>query len=130
VELLPHPGYGLIGHRTAAYLQTLSRYKVAICTTSKYGYALRKIIEATAVGCRVVSDLPVDDVLPEIDGNITRISIDNSTAEIASIVHDLAASYSDEQQRIYAEKAIKYYDYRRLGRQLAADIEALRRSYA
>lgn len=83
--VLSHPGYGLKGCRTPQYLLALSRHKVAICTASMYGYALRKIIEATAVGCRVLTDLPVEDVLPEIDGNLVRISIDNSTAEIADI---------------------------------------------
>lgn len=120
---LPHPGYGLKGCRTPQYIATLSRHKVAICTASMYGYALRKIIEATAAGCRVVTDLPADDALPEIDGNLTRISIDNSTKEIADILRYEYSRYDEERQRYFAQAAIEYYDFRRLYRRLAEEIE-------
>ncbi len=74
VDYVQHPGYHNTGSNTPGYLRQLSGYKVAICTASKFGYALRKIAEATACGCRVITDLPSDEVMPEIDGNLTRFS--------------------------------------------------------
>jgi hypothetical protein len=72
MNVLPHPGYGRTKCYTPEYLQQLSQYRVAICTSSVYGYALRKIVEATACGCVVITDLPVDDPLPGIDGNSSK----------------------------------------------------------
>lgn len=126
---LPHPGYGRDGCHTPSFLQTLSRYKVAICTSSSLGYAVRKIIEATACGCRVVTDLPIDDILPGIDGNMYRVKPDCPTERIAGYVRDLIDSYDPSLQEMYAAEAKARYDYRVQGRKLAADIEALRRTY-
>lgn len=124
-----HPGYHCRGTTTPDYLKTLSRYKVSICTSSVYGYALRKVIEATACGCRVLTDLPIDDVLPEIDDNLYRIHPDTPTPMIATILKDMLATYKPERQAHYAEQAKGFYDYRNLGRQLASDINMTRKNY-
>jgi hypothetical protein len=129
VSHLKHPGYALSGSATPAYLQTLSQYKVAICTSSIYGYALRKIVEATACGCVVVTDLPIDDVLPEIDGNMVRIHPQMNLLRLSGLLHRLCATYDAQHQRDHAERARSYYDYRAIGRRLAADIEQLRSSW-
>lgn len=127
--VLPHPGYRRDGCATPAYLRTLSRHKVAICTSSRYGYALRKLIEATAAGCAVVTDLPVDEVMPMIDGNLHRVHPAASTGEVAALVRRLLDGYDSARQAYFAAAAVAYYDYREAGRRLAADIEALRRAY-
>lgn len=129
VEKLNHPGYHARGTATNNYLQLLSRFKVAICTASVFGYALRKIVEATACGCVVVTDLPQDEVLPEIDENLVRIHPGIPLSQLRRVIESAGNNYNLERQRQLAARAIAWYDYRRLGRQLAEDIERLRQNY-
>lgn len=124
-----HPGYHNRGCVTPAFLQKLSKHKVAICTSSMYGYSLRKHIEATACGCRVVTDLPVEDVLPEIDGNLHRINSNPSLKGINQLLEHLCETYDSGQQQAMALRARGFYDYRAVGRRLVSDIETLRSSY-
>lgn len=128
-DILPHPGYHMRGCNTPSYLRTLSNYKVAICTSSIYGYALRKIIEATACGCRVVTDLPVDEVLPNIDGNLIRVPPSITATQMGSLLHRLYATYNTEEQFKYADACMRFYDYRQVGIRLANDIESMKRCY-
>jgi hypothetical protein len=128
-DILPHPGYHMRGCHTPSYLRTLSHYKVAICTSSMYGYALRKIIEATACGCMVVTDLPVDEVLPEIDGNLIRVPPSITATEMAKLLPRLYQMYDPDTQRAYSEKAKSWYDYRQIGARLSRDIENMRLHY-
>lgn len=125
-HLLRHPGYHHGGWATPGFLCTLSKYKVAICTASRYGYALRKIVEATACGCVVITDLPSDEVMPEIDGNLVRVSSDSSVAEVGEVVRELTARYDAERQREYGERAKAWYNWRVMGERLAASIERMR----
>lgn len=129
VTCLPHPGYRSKGCRTPEYLKTLSRFKVAICCSSIYGYSLRKIIEATACGCVVVTDLPTDDVLPEIDSNLVRIPSNVKIHELREALRYLMNNYDPERQRELAMKAIHYYDWRPMGHRLVKAIESLRLRY-
>jgi hypothetical protein len=129
LSYLKHPGYHRQGCETPRYLAMLGNFKVAICTSSRYGYAVRKIAEATACGCRIVTDLPTDDVMPEIDNNLYRIHPDTPMADIAYIVKHLARTWDADTQRHYADRAKAWYDYRAVGRRLAEDIEAMRRNY-
>lgn len=124
-----HPGYGMRGCVTPDFLKLLSRYRVAICTSSRYGYSLRKHVEATACGCVVVTDLPVDDVLPEIDGNLVRIDPDIKMDELADLLRVLETQYDSERQRFFAGRAVDYYSYESSGRRLVEDIERMRNSY-
>ena len=127
---VPHPGYGAKGVCTPDFLQLLSRCKVAICTCSRLGYALRKIVEAVACGCRVITNLPVDDPLPHIDANLVRIPNDITPQELNEVVRECLAGYSAETQAEYAAVAKRHYDYRQQGQQLARAIEELRTNYA
>jgi len=129
VTVLPHPGYHRQGCQTATYLQTLNYYKVAICTSSVYGYALRKIIEATACGCVVVTDLPADDVLPGIDANLVRIHPDTPSEELSDLLSYLYRSYNHEKQYLLSLAAKRYYNWQDVGARLAHDIEELRSNY-
>jgi hypothetical protein len=128
LEVLHHPGYGRTRVYSNDYLKQLSQYKVAICTASCYGYALRKLIEATAAGCRVVTTLPVDDVMPGIDGNLTRVSQFATIEEVNQVVQHLAETYDPSLQERYVE-ACRWYDFRQVGERLSRNIERLRASY-
>lgn len=128
--VLAHPGYHRKGCQTPEYLMKLSQHKVAICTSSIYGYALRKVVEATACGCIVLTDLPIDEVMPgDIDDNLVRITPDFSASRVGNIVRELIASWNPERQHEFAKRAIQFYDWRALGRRLVDDIESHRRSY-
>jgi len=129
VEYLAHPGYHRNGCATRDYLMKLSKYKVAICTSSIYGYALRKMIEATACGCVVLTNLPEDEVLPGIDENLVRIPDTKNILEVAQVLQGIYSAYNPERQQELATKAKQFYDYRVLGTKLAQDIENLRRQY-
>jgi hypothetical protein len=107
----------------------LTKYQVAVCTASMYGYALRKMVEATACGCVVVTDLPVDEVLPGIDGNLVRIEPDYSAKQVGSLLRRLYGAYDPEKQAFFAAVARDMYDYRVMGKKLAADIETMRGGY-
>lgn len=129
IQKLLHPGYHANGSATEDYLRTLSQFKVAICTSSIYGYALRKIIEATACGCRVVTDLPADEILPEIDGNLIRVPPDIEAGTLDELCRLAAEEWDADRQQEYHKRAVAFYDFRRRGRELSEAIEALRVSY-
>lgn len=126
---LNHPGYHQRGSNTPEYLRILSRFKVSVCTASIYGYSLRKLVESSACGCRVLTDLPSDEILPDIDSNLIRVHSDTPLEEIASIIKELVATYDQEKQEHVAELAKKRYDYRAEGKRLADSIELLRYNY-
>jgi hypothetical protein len=126
---LRHPGYKRNGCHTPEYIRLLGDFKVAICTSSTYGYALRKLVEATAAGCIVITDLPADEVLPAIDGNLVRIGSATTTRAIAGIVRDLYRAYDSAKQEAFSKAAVEHYSYRILTAKLARDIEALRLTY-
>lgn len=127
---LGHPGYHRKGCGTPDYLRLLSGFRVAICTSSIYGYTLRKIIEATACGCVVITDLPMDDVLPKIDGNLVRVAPEIPTEDLREIIAHYERKYDPFIQANYAVVAKQRYDFRVLGKKLSDDIEAMRLSYA
>jgi hypothetical protein len=129
VTCFEHPGYAMKASRTPDFLRMLSHFKVAVCTSSIYGYALRKIIEATASGCVVVTDLPADEVLPEIDGNLVRVHPSIALPQFAALLVRLVDAYDADRQRRYAEWAKTYYDQQAVGLRLAACIETLRSCY-
>lgn len=128
--LMQHPGYHRKGSATPGFLQDLSRYKVAICTASKYGYVLRKLIEATACGCRVVTDLPSDEVVPEIEGNLIRVHPDSTVEEVARVVRWAQDTYDPPTQEKYAALALTRYSHVNMCRKLAMDIDRLRSMYS
>lgn len=128
-DQLPHPGYRRDGCYTPNYLKALGQYKVSICTASRYGYALRKIIESTAVGCRVVTDLPADDVLPYIDDNLIRVHNDATPEDVRAVAYEAAKNWDDHFQTMMACRAAVHYDYQRVGYDLSNAIETMRVHY-
>lgn len=129
IDRLHHPGYNARGAQTPRFLRTLANYKVSICTASRLGYSLRKLIESTAAGCIVITDLPPDDPLPAIDGNLVRVHPDIEMEDLRGLINRLVASYDEERQRHFAAAAVDFYCHLRRGRELAAAIEAMRASY-
>jgi len=121
-EYYKHPGYHRNGSDTPAYLKTLSNFKVAICTSSMYGYSLRKIIEASAAGCTVITDLPIDDVLPMIDHNLIRIHPSISIRELESVIVRAVNDYDPEQQEHTSMLTAEYYSPISSGIRLAENI--------
>lgn len=128
--VLTHPTYHARGHCTPDYLKTLSKYKVAICTASVFGYALRKIIEAVACGCKVITDIPPDDPLPGgIDEALIRVSPEVPINQLAWIVQREIAAYDPLAQERYARAACEWFDWRRRGTELAGEIEKMRSEF-
>jgi hypothetical protein len=130
VLLVRHPGYGSRGSKTPAYLELLSTAKVAICTASALGYTLRKVVEATACGCRVISNIAVDDPYPHVDQNITRVPSDITVPDMRDVIELEVAAYDPRQQAQFAAVARTWYDYRTVGEHLAARITEARGNYA
>jgi hypothetical protein len=112
-DTIPHPGYAQTGSLSNDFLKTLAKYRVAICTASRYGFALRKIIEATAAGCRVITDLPAYDCLPGIDDNLIRVKPYITDDELQAIIEREAEAWDTDRQRDFAHKAREIYHYRR-----------------
>ncbi len=129
VTHLSHPGYHMNGTATPKFLKQLGSYRVAICTSSIYGYVLRKMIEATACGCIVLTDLPEDEILPGIDENIIRIAPTRNVTAVSQMLSQLYKNYDPDKQKALADKAKQMYDYRVLGAKLVNDIENLRSDY-
>ena len=128
-EYLRHPGYQSKGCLTPQYLEQLSRYKISICTSSQYGYTLRKVIESSACGCIVITDLPEDDKLPFIDKNLVRVDPEISMKDLDNLIRSSVKHYDTDKQKKIAEDVKIYYDYKAVGARLAKDIEQLRLNY-
>jgi hypothetical protein len=114
-DVLRHPGYGNGGVRTNDYLAKLSGYRVHIATSSRFGFALRKIIESVACGATPVTDLPEHDVLPHIDGALVRVPQGASLEQLAEAVTTAEASWDPSERRLLAEQCRGYYDWRIAG---------------
>ena len=125
----PHPGYHRKGSVVPEFLRMLNTFKVAICTSSMYGYALRKLIESTACGCRIITDLPTDEILPVIEENLVRVPTDISIEELNHTILQEVSQWDAEKQKQLAIRAIEYYDYRAVTSRLAVDIEHMRQNY-
>lgn len=124
VRVHAHPGYGNKGCHTPEYLKTLAGYRVHVATASRFGFALRKIIESVAMGCTPVTDLPAYDVLPEIDGALIRIPHGASWQTIKAAVDRADDEWNLEERAAWAEKARAFYDWRAIGTRLDGLLEA------
>lgn len=133
-EFLPifvqsHPGYNRNGCVVPEFMKLLNRFKVSICTSSKYGYTLRKLIESTVCGCKVITDLPRDENLPVVEENLIRINPNDNYRTIKRTIEDAVKSYDYEKQKELAKRAIEHYDYRVVCAKLAEDIQIMKDKY-
>lgn len=117
-DVMKHPGYGNKRSYTPDYLRTIGGYKVSLATASAYNFALRKIIEAVAMGAVPVTDLPEWDCLPEIDGALVRVSPLVSVSDLRALVAEHAAKWNYEERLEWARKAWAFYDWRSIGNRL------------
>lgn len=124
-----HPGYQRNKCHTPDLLDKMSRFKVAMVTSSVFGYSLRKFVEATAAGCQVITDLPTDEVMPEIDHNFVRVSPEVTLAEMRDILAEMYRTYDPERQRDLSARCKRFYDWRAVGKRLSQDIETARIGY-
>ena len=134
ITLLQHPGYHRRGVATPDFLQTLSRYKVAICTSSMYGYSLRKIIEAVCCGCRVITDLPLEESLPVLslpaaNHCLIRVNPAISVEDLRDVVLTAEEEYDEDLMHTVSRAATHFYSYPNVTKLLAEKIEELRNNY-
>lgn len=119
LEQIKHPGYGNRGADTPNYLRTISQYKVHVATASQWEVCFRKIIESVACGCTPITNLPIYDTLPEIDGALVRVPTDISVPELARVIQQAVDSWDAAERAKWAEKAMAFYDWRNAGRRLS-----------
>lgn len=122
IDVLAHPGRDPGPAHTPAYLERLSGYKVHVATASRFGFALRKIVESVVAGCVPVTDLPVWDVLPVIDPWLVRIQAHAGDDEIQAAIDLAAAGWSLETARERSLAAVEFYGFRAVGTMLSAAI--------
>ena len=122
LDVYRHPGYGAQGTQTPAYLRMLSYYRVHVATASRFGFALRKIIESVAMGCTPVTNLPVYDRLPMIDGALVRIPNDASLSDCQAAIALADERWDPDERLMWAQRAWTFYDYRTLGARLSMEI--------
>lgn len=119
IDLVKHPGYGNTMPHTPRYLRTISEYKVHVATASKYGFALRKIIESVAMGATPITDLPAYDVLPEIDQALVRIPTSSSMQDVLEAIGQADQKWNYDERLHYANIARQWYDWRAVGQRLS-----------
>lgn len=117
---LEHPGYGEVGCHSTNYLNILNRYKVAICTASIYDFSLRKITEAAACGCLVVTNL-VERLPDVLEQNLLRVGC--SVRDAADAVRLGLLGWESVKQRVIAKSVKREYDWRVEGRRLSQAID-------
>ncbi len=77
----------------------------------------------------MITDLPREDCLPEIDDNLVRVPSTATVETIGDLLLSLYDTYDEERQRHYSKKCLEFYDYRVMGIRLATAIETMRREY-
>ena len=123
IDRIRHPRYHNRGHATPNYLRQLIGYRTHVATASRYGFALRKIIESVACCVTPVTDLPHYDVLPEIDGALFRISPTMDPLEIRRAVEEADAQWNLEDRLRWARRCWAYYDFRAMAQRTSEAIE-------
>lgn len=121
VDYYPHPGYKAVGTHTASYLKLLSNYPVAICTASSLQYALRKLIEASACGCKVITNYT--GMLPIVDHNLIRIHDNITIQEMNEVIKEAILTWNADEQWKIAKNVCEFYDYKETTRRLAKDLK-------
>lgn len=100
------------GSAVPGYMEQLARYKVAFVGCSKFLAAFKKLYEATAAGCIVVTNFPETDRVPVVDENLFRVPSDISAEALQEICRELAFIWDEEKQKDLAQRTIARYDYR------------------
>lgn len=122
LAVLPFPGYGNQRCRTPDYLRELAGFKVHVATASRYGFALRKIVESVACGCTPVTNLPAYDTLPHIDGALIRVPDHANLIYLGETIRRAVESWCFESRMEWSRRALAWYDYRAAGKRLDSAI--------
>ena len=77
----------------------------------------------------MVTDLPSDEIVPKIDGNLVRVSHHSSNNELRKIISQAVQNYDVEKQRFWSQEAVSRFDYRHETQRLLSQIELLRTAY-
>ena len=91
-ELRAHPGYwqsslSANDAQVKNYADHLGDAKISLCCSSKWGYALGKLVESMQAGCLVVSDMPNDKLFQGTLGKyIVEIDSKMSDGQIVDVV--------------------------------------------
>lgn len=112
-ELRAHPGYWQSNLSTndaqvKNYADHLGNAKISLCCSSKWRYALGKLVESMQAGCLVVSDMPNDSLFRETLGkHIVEIDNQMSDQQIIDIVQG------------WLSRPLELIEYARAGQELA-----------
>lgn len=112
LDVQPHPGWNNHGCRVPEYLDLLTHYKVHVATATRYGHALRKIIESVCCGCTVVTNLPWYDELPIIDDWLVRVPEEAGVKEVLDAVNKAETAWRKDIALVRAAAASEYYDFK------------------
>lgn len=122
VEVLTHIGYGCIGNRNTDYLLKLCQYKVSIACSSRFGFSLRKLTEAAAAGCMVVTDLPKYDSLPWLDDALIRLPQGANLQHLQGAIDEAERTWTPEKAESFRALAMEHYDWQTNGTELSETI--------
>lgn len=120
-ELRAHPGYwqsnlSVNDAQIKNYADHLGNAKISLCCSSKWRYALGKIVESMQCGCLVVSDMPDDKLFQRTLGKYI-VEIDNQMIDeqIVSIIRDWLSRPLEmiEQAKAGQELAIAEFSMQR-----------------
>lgn len=106
-----HPGYRLRDHATCErqfrnYAALLRQTKLVLACTSRYKYALAKLVEAMMSGCAVAGDLPDDPLFCKTLGpHVIAIDPRQSDRQIAERIQSWLARPQELSQRAAAGRA-------------------------
>lgn len=114
-----HPGYHNRGCCSHGYLKLLGQYRVHLACSSRYGFALRKIIESVAMGTTPITDLPAYDRLPGIDEALVRVRPGVTVDELQHVINLADEGWNLADRRRWAMQAWETYDFRPAGQQLS-----------
>ncbi len=120
-ELRAHPGYwqsnlSVNDAQVRNYADHLGNSKISLCCSSKWNYALAKIVESQMAGCLVISDMPDDKVFQRTLGKyIVEINNRMSDEQIIDIV------------RSWLSRPLKLAEVAKAGQELAVSEFSMQR---
>jgi len=120
-ELREHPGYfqpslSANNMQVANYADHLGNAKISLCCSSKWHYALGKIVESMLAGCLVVSDMPDDKLFQRTLGKyIVEIDSQMSDEQIVDVV------------KAWLSRPLELIEFAKAGQELAVSEFSMRR---
>jgi hypothetical protein len=89
------------------YANHLQRSKISLCCTSKYKYALEKLVQSAMAGCVIMSDMPNDSVFRNGFGSaILEVNDGMSDNQIVDMAQSVLNNGQEWNQRSFALQAM------------------------